>query len=95
MSTPTPGYDPDRIPDLIANEQYHHFPGTSTVVCHITTTSGYYLTGESSCADPSKFSYEDGMRIAFQNALRRLRQNDTYHRLALRAARRVERGGVS
>jgi hypothetical protein len=83
----TPMYNQDRLLEMIMTEQYHQFEGSTTIVCRIATDSGFSVTGESSCVDPTKFSEEEGRRIALQNALRRLRTMDTYHRMAMRAAR--------
>lgn len=79
MTTP---FTPSYVLDLIEMEQYYQFPNTSTIVCCLTTTSGYCATGESSCADPDKFDVEQGHQFAYNAALRRLRSLETYRRLA-------------
>ncbi|MEQ9722268.1 Gp49 family protein [Yersinia alsatica] len=47
---------------------YHHFPGTTVIICCLTLENGYTVTGESACASPENFDEEIG--IGWRSALK-------------------------
>ena len=79
-------YNQQRLLDMIDTTQYHTFPGTTTVVCCVTLHNGFCAVGDAVCADKSRFDEEEGERIAFQAAMRKIRMVDGYHRMCMRAA---------
>lgn len=63
-----PRITPAHIDSVIADEQYHVFPGTTLTVCCLTLQNGFTVTGENACASPQNFDAELGKRIARDNA---------------------------
>lgn len=59
---------PESIDEIIIDEGYHVFPGTTLTVCCLKMRNGFTVTGESACASPENFDAELGRKIAFQNA---------------------------
>lgn len=46
------------IESLIYNEDYHHFPHTTTVVCCLKLNNGGVVIGSSTCIDRDNFCLE-------------------------------------
>ncbi len=63
-----PRLTPQRIEDVIGQEDYYVFPGTTLTVCCLTLENGFTVTGESACASPENFDKELGRKIARDNA---------------------------
>lgn len=59
----------EQILNLIVDEQYHVFPGTTLTVCCLTLKNGYTITGESACVDPANFNAADGQFYAKEKAV--------------------------
>lgn len=59
---------PDDIDEMIADVQYHQFPGTYTVACCLTLTNKFNLVGYSTPVSPDNFDVEICRELAFQNA---------------------------
>lgn len=57
-----------RINDVIVDEDYYVFPGTTVTICLLKLKNGFSVTGESACASPENFDEELGRKIAFSNA---------------------------
>ena len=66
------------IESLIAEEQYHVFPGTTVTVCCLTLKNGFAVVGESACVSRENFDEQVGRRIAFDNARNFLWQLEGY-----------------
>lgn len=67
-----PRITPQRIEEVISNEQYHVFPGTTLTICVLTLANGFTVTGESACASPENFDEELGKQIARSNAKQKI-----------------------
>lgn len=79
-----PRLTPQMIDDVIEDEAYHVFPGTTLTVCCLTLTNGYNVTGESACASPANFDEALGRKIARENAREKIWALEGYllrHRL--------------
>lgn len=63
-----PRLTPSLIDSLIADVQYHQFPGTTTTTCCITLVNGDSVTGESGCVSPENFNAQKGQEAAFEQA---------------------------
>lgn len=63
-----PRITPERLDEVIADEDYHVFPGSQLTVCCLTLENGFTVTGESACASPENFNAELGRKIARNNA---------------------------
>lgn len=84
-----PRVTPTIIDDVISNEQYHVFAGTTLTVCCLTLRNGFYVTGESACASPENFDAELGRKIARENARSKIWTLEGYalrNRLAAKVA---------
>lgn len=84
-----PRITPKVIDDVISNEQYHVFAGTTLTVCCLTLRNGFYVTGESACVSPENFDAELGRRIARENARSKIWTLEGYalrNRLAAKVA---------
>ncbi len=55
------------IESQITETSFTRPKGTLTM-CHLTLSSGFILTGESACIDPSNFDEKMGRDIAYENA---------------------------
>lgn len=58
----------DHVNSMVDTVQFHRFHGTNTIVCCITLTNGYTVTGESSCVSSDNFDEDIGKDIAFGKA---------------------------
>ena len=63
-----PRLTPQMIDNVIVEEMYHVFPGTTLTVCALTLRNGFQATGESAAASPENFDADLGRKIAFINA---------------------------
>jgi len=63
-----PRVTPERLEEVIIDEDYHVFEGTQLTVCCLTLRNGFTVTGESACASPENFNAELGCKIARDNA---------------------------
>ncbi|AUR81814.1 hypothetical protein NVP1013O_67 [Vibrio phage 1.013.O._10N.286.54.F9] len=63
-----PRVTPDRLEEVIKDEQYHAFPGSTFTSCLLTLENGFTVHGESACASPENFDAELGAKIARDNA---------------------------
>ncbi len=63
-----PRVTPDRLEEVIKDEQYHVFPGSTFTSCLLTLENGFTVHGESACASPENFDAELGAKIARDNA---------------------------
>lgn len=63
-----PRLTPELVQGMVGGTQYYRFPGTSTIVCCITLTNGFTVTGESSCVSSANFDEEIGKEVAFNKA---------------------------
>lgn len=71
-SLAVPRITPEHIAELIVDEQFYVFPGTTLTVCCLTLQNGFNVTGESACASPAYFNAEKGRDIARQNAIQKI-----------------------
>ena len=62
----------EHVHSVIADEDYHVFPGSQLTVCCLTLKNGFNVTGESACASPSNFDEELGRKIAKRNAVEKI-----------------------
>lgn len=67
-----PRITPDMLDQLIAREDYHHFPDSTVTVCVLTLRNGYAVIGSSACADPANFDQEIGRKVARMEARDRI-----------------------
>ena len=63
-----PRITPEKIDEVIAEEAYHRFAGTTLTVCCLTLVNGYCVVGESAAASPENFDAELGRKIARKDA---------------------------
>jgi len=63
-----PRLTPSDIDAKIKDVQYYLFPGTTLMVCAMTLTNGFVVTGESASASPENFNLTIGRKIAFEKA---------------------------
>lgn len=61
-----------RIEEVIADELYHAFEGTTLTVCCLILANGFTVIGESACASPENFNIELGRKIAKDNAKQKI-----------------------
>lgn len=57
---------PQRLEDVIANEIY--FEHSTLTICVLELSNGFFVTGESACADPANYDADVGKKIARDNA---------------------------
>jgi len=67
-----PRITPGRIEEVIMDEDYHVFKGTTLTVCCLKLANGFTVTGESACASPENFDIELGKKIARDNATQKI-----------------------
>ena len=67
-----PRLTPELIESVIAGEAYHHVPDTTLTLCVLTLANGTHVVGESACASPENFDAEIGMKIARDDAKRKI-----------------------
>ena len=72
----------EELKALIDGEPVYVQPSDTTLtVCHLKTTCGIVLTGNSGCLNPDDFDAEIGKKIAYDNAFNQLWQLEGYARL--------------
>lgn len=64
----------DFLNSQIADVKFHRIDDTTITIAIITLRSGFTVTGESACVDPSNFDAEIGNKIAYDNAFEKLWQ---------------------
>jgi hypothetical protein len=67
-----PRLNPDKINAAILAHQYYVFPGTVVTVCCITLQNGFNVLGESAPVSPENFDADVGMRVAYDDAKRKI-----------------------
>lgn len=73
-----PRVTPDALDQVIAHEDYHHFPGSTVIVCVLTLRNGYAVLGSSACVYPDNFDAEIGRKIARADAREKIRPLEAY-----------------
>ena len=73
-----PRLTPEMIDSVIVSEAYHHFAGTTVIVCCLTLRNGYSVTGDAACVSPSNFDITIGRQIARENAREKIWQLEGY-----------------
>jgi hypothetical protein len=68
----------DMIEAVVVSEAYHHFAGTTVIVCCLTLRNGYSVTGDAACVIPSNFDITIGRHVARENALEKIWQLEGY-----------------
>lgn len=68
----------DYAETLIVDKAFYRFPDTTMTVCCATTKHGVHVVGTSACIDPAKFDAEVGIKIAYEKALARLYDLESY-----------------
>ena len=63
-----PRLSPELIEGMIVGEDYHLFPGTTTIVCRLELRNGFSVIGESAAVSPGNFDEEIGRKIAKNKA---------------------------
>lgn len=63
-----PRITPERLEEVITDEDYYVFPKTQLTVCCLTLKNGFTVIGESACASPENFDADLGRKIARQKA---------------------------
>jgi len=66
------------IKNLVQEEQYYVFPGTTVTVCCLTLTNGFNVTGEAACIHPGDFDAAKGRQIAKTNAINEIWKLEGY-----------------
>lgn len=56
----------------IVDEQYHHFPNTTVVVCVVTNEDGAHGIGYAASHNPRKFNQPLGRAMAHERAVHQL-----------------------
>lgn len=54
----------EQLDELIEEEMYHLFPGTTLTVCCLRLKNGFTVTGESACVSPDNFDEDYGRKLA-------------------------------
>jgi len=62
----------DMVDAAIKSSTYYLFPGTTLMICALTLTNGFMVTGESACASLENFDLDLGETIAYQNARKKI-----------------------
>lgn len=62
------------LDEQIEQVAYYQLPNTTLTIAVITLNSGFTVTGESACVDPSNFDKAIGEKIAYENAYEKLWQ---------------------
>ena len=63
---------------LIDSEDYHHFGGTTTVVCLLTLKNGAQVLGKAACIDSKNFDLSIGMDVAKNDAISKIWELEGY-----------------
>lgn len=70
--SPGPRITDQHVEDCVVRQQFHLFPGTTTIVCLLELKNGYTVIGQSACADPANFNAEIGTHYARKDALNKV-----------------------
>jgi hypothetical protein len=62
----------DALLALIVNEQYHHFDGTTVMVCALTLANGFTVVGTAASASVDNFDGEIGRKVAKADAINKI-----------------------
>ena len=73
-----PRLTPKLIDDIIIDEAYYVFPGTTTTICRLTLRNGYSTIGESAAVSLENFDKEIGQKVARDNARDKIWQLEGY-----------------
>lgn len=73
-----PRITPEHVDSVIVRQQFHLFPGTTTMVCLLELKNGFTVIGKSACASPENYDHEVGMRVASDDAKRQIWQLEGY-----------------
>lgn len=68
----------DIINGLIDTATYHHFDGTTCVVCLLRLKNGCHVIGQSSCIDESNFDVKIGQKVAYDKAVAKIWELEGY-----------------
>ncbi len=63
-----PRLKPSDIDQAIVGEDFHRFPGTTTIACCLKLRNGFSTVGTSGCVSEANFDEEIGRRVARENA---------------------------
>lgn len=66
------------IDDVIVEELYYVFPGTTLTVCCLRLQNGFAVTGESAAASFENFDQEIGRRLSKKNARQKIWELEGY-----------------
>lgn len=66
------------IISLIDLEDYHHFEGTTTVICLLTLKNGAQVLGKAACIESANFKLEMGMDVAKTDAISKIWELEGY-----------------
>ena len=73
-----PRIRPEMIDEIIVDEQYHTYPGTTFTSCLLTLENGFYVHGESACVSPDNFDIELVRKRARDNAKQQIWKLEGY-----------------
>ena len=63
-----PRLTPQLIDEIIVDEAYYVFPGTTTTICRLSLKNGFSTIGESAAVSLENFDEEIGRKVARENA---------------------------
>jgi len=63
-----PRLTPALIDEVIVDEDYYVFPGTTTTICRLSLRNGFSTIGESAAVSLENFDEEIGRKVARVNA---------------------------
>lgn len=66
------------ILDLIDTEDFHHFEGTTTVVCLLNLKNGGQVLGKAACIESANFQLEVGKDVAKKDAVSKIWELEGY-----------------
>lgn len=69
---------PQDINDVIVDEEYYRFPGTTVTLCCLTLENGYNVIGKSATLSMENFNETIGQDIARTDAVRQIWELEGY-----------------
>lgn len=66
------------LENTVIDETYHHFPGTTTIVCLLALRNGSHVIGESTCVSFEFFTEDQGRKISRGNAMMKVWTLESY-----------------
>lgn len=63
---------PEHIDSVIKGVKYHQFDSSTLIVCAIELENGFRVTGESACVSGGNFNASIGMRLAYEDARKKI-----------------------